>query len=108
MKKTGLLLLLIATAGWGQSSAQGAAVDQTTPDGTVVTSASFPTVRFQTPTYADVYCAGFISRQTLPDANFVAGGLHTPGTTKFVKGDLVFLEGSGYTAGPQSELVPAL
>ena len=30
------------------------------------------------PTYADVYCAGFISRQTLPDANFVAGGLQTP------------------------------
>jgi len=50
MKKTELLLLLIATAGWGQSSAQSAAVDQTTPEGTVVTSASFPTVRFQTPT----------------------------------------------------------
>src|SRR3979490_1486943 len=75
MKKTGLLLLLIATAGWGQSTAQGAAVDQTTPEGTIVTSASFPTVRFQTPTYADVYCAGFISKQTLPDANFVARGL---------------------------------
>ncbi len=50
MKKTGLLLLLIATAGWGQSSAEGAAADQATPQGTVVTSASFPTVRFQTPT----------------------------------------------------------
>jgi hypothetical protein len=108
MKKTGLLLLLIATAGWGQSSAQGAAADQTSPEGTVVTSASFPTVRFQTPTYADVYCAGFISKQTLPDANFVAGGLHTPGTTKFVKGDLVYLEGSGYTAGAQYAIVRAL
>ena len=108
MKKTGLLLLLIATAGWAQSSAPGAAVDQTTPEGTVATSASFPTVRFQTPTYADLYCAGFISKQSLPDANFVAGGLHTPGTTKFVKGDLVYLEGSGYTAGAQYEIVRAL
>jgi len=108
MKKTGLLVLLIATAGWGQSSAQGPAIDQTTPEGTVATTANFPTVRFQTPTYADVYCAGFISKQTLPDANFVAGGLHTPGTTKFVKGDLVYLEGSGFTAGAQYEIVRAL
>jgi hypothetical protein len=108
MKKTGLLLLFIATAGWGQSSAQGTAVDQATPEGTVVTSASFPTVRYQTPTYADLYCAGFITKQTLPDANFVAGGLDTPGTTKFVKGDMVYLEGSGYTAGAQYEIVRAL
>src|SRR5260370_13620256 len=108
MKKTGLLLLLIATTGWAQSSAQGAAVDQTSPEGTVVTTASFPTVRFETPTYADVYCAGFISTQTLPDANFVAGGLHTPGTTKFVKGDLVYLEGSGFTAGAHYEIVHSL
>jgi hypothetical protein len=108
MKKTGLLLLLIATAGWGQSGAQSLAADQAAPEGTVATTANFPTVRFQTPTYADVYCAGFISKQTLPDANFVAGGLHTPGTTKFVKGDLVYLEGSGYTAGAQYEIVRAL
>src|ERR1700681_5077052 len=107
MKKTGLLLLLIATAGWGQSSAQGAAVDQTTPEGTVATSASFPTVRFQTPTYADVYCAGFISKQTLPDANFVAGGLTTPQTTKFANGEVVYLKGAGYSAGAQYEIIRA-
>ena len=39
---------------------------------------SFPGERVQTPTYSDLYCAGFISKQTLPDANFVAGGLQTP------------------------------
>ena len=44
---------------------------------------SFPIERVQTPTYADLYCAGFISKQILPDANFVAGGLQTPTTTKF-------------------------
>jgi len=48
------------------------------------------------PTYADVYCSGFINRQVLPDANFVAGGLQTPTTTKFTRGDMVYLLGSGY------------
>ena len=60
------------------------------------------------PTYADVYCAGFINRQTLPDANFVAGGLETPTDTKFVKGDIVFLEGRGYTVGAEYEIIRAL
>jgi hypothetical protein len=60
------------------------------------------------PTYADVYCAGFINRQTLPDANFVAGGLQTPNTTKFVKNDIVYLEGTGYSLGAQYEIIRAL
>ena len=73
-----------------------------------MTTANFPVQRVQMPTYADVYCAGFISRQTLPDVNFVAGGLETPGTTKFVRGDIVFLEGSGYTPGAEYEIIRAL
>jgi hypothetical protein len=108
MKKTGLLVLLVATAGWAQSGADATPVDSTAPQGTIVTSANFPTQRVQMPTYADVYCAGFINRQTLPDANFVAGGLQTPGTTKFVRGDMVYLHGAGYSAGAQYEIVRAL
>ena len=108
MKKIGLLLLLAATAAWSQTAADAASADPVTPPGTVLTSANFPTQRVEMPTYADVYCAGFINRQTLPDANFVAGGLQTPATTKFVKGDMVYLEGSGYSAGAQYEIVRAL
>jgi hypothetical protein len=65
-------------------------------------------MRVQTPTYADLYCAGFISKQTLPDANFVAGGLQTPTTTKFTRGDMIYLEGTGYSAGAEYEVVRAL
>jgi hypothetical protein len=108
MKKIGLLVLLAATASWAQAGADGAPADSTTPQGTILTSANFPVQRVQMPTYADVYCAGFINRQTLPDANFVAGGLETPGTTKFVRGDVVYLQGSGYSAGAQYEIVRAL
>jgi len=105
MKKTGLLLLLLATAGWAQSGADATA---DVPQGTVPNSASFPTERVQTPTYADLYCAGFISKQILPDANYVAGGLETPSTTKFTRGDVVYLQGTGYSAGAEYEIVRAL
>ena len=108
MKKIGLLVLFVATASWAQSGADATPAESTAPDGTILTSANFPIQRVQMPTYADVYCAGFINRQTLPDANFVAGGLQTPGTTKFVRGDVVYLRGSGYTAGAQYEIIRAL
>ncbi len=108
MKKIGLLVLLVATAAWGQSTADASAASPATPDKTVLTSANFPTQRVQMPTYADLYCAGFINRETLPDARFVAGGLDTPFTTKFVKGDVVYLQGTGYSAGAEYEIVRAL
>jgi hypothetical protein len=104
MKKTGLLMLLLATAAWAQSASTPAEI----PDGTAPSTASFPTERVQTPTYADLYCAGFINKQTLPDANFVAGGLQTPSTTKFTRGDIIYLQGTGYTAGAEYEIVRAL
>jgi len=99
-------MLLIATSAWAQSGSDSSATDA--PQGTVPTSASFPIERVPTPTYADVYCAGFISKRTLPDANFISGGLETPTTTKFAKGDLVYLKGSGYSAGAEFEIVRAL
>jgi hypothetical protein len=107
MKKTGLLVLLLATAAWTQSAADQSAASAS-PAATITTTAGFPIQGVQTPTYADVYCAGFINHQTLPDANFVAGGLDTPYTTKFVKGDVVYLQGTGYTAGAEYEIVRAL
>ena len=107
MKKTGLLMLLLAALAGAQSSDTNQA-DATAPQGTVSTSTNFPIERVSMPTYADVYCAGFINRQSLPDANFVAGGLQTPHTTKFVKGDIVYLQGQGYTPGAQYEIVRAL
>jgi len=108
MKKIGCLILLAATATWAQSAADTTVPDSSAPQGTIANTASFPVQRVQLPTYADVYCAGFINRQTLPDANFVAGGLETPTSTKFVKNDIVFLSGTGYTLGAQYEIIRAL
>jgi hypothetical protein len=92
MKKTGLLLLLLATV---------AAAQQATPNasGIIATPVTVPFVRYQTPTTADMYCAGFVSQQHIANANFVTGGLHTPGTTKFTNPEAVFLAGTGYQVG---------
>ena len=62
----------------------------------------------QTPTYADLYCAGFISKQLLPNANFVAGGLQTPNTTKFVNGDIVYSGRRRLHAGGQYTILREL
>ncbi len=106
MKKTGLLVLLLATAAWAQSGNEANAARLRR--GLRRPTASFPTERVQTPTYADLYCAGFISKQILPDANYVAGGLQTPTTTKFTRGDMIYLQGTGYSAGAEYEIVRAL
>ncbi|MGO9088012.1 MAG: hypothetical protein ACLQBK_22575 [Candidatus Sulfotelmatobacter sp.] len=106
MKKTGLLVLLLAAVSWAQSGPDANTAEA--PQGTSPTSNSFPTERVQTPTYADLYCAGFINKHSLPDANFIAGGLQTPSTTKFTRGDMVYLRGTGYSAGAEYEIVRAL
>jgi hypothetical protein len=108
MKKIGLLLLVAATATWAQTALEVNTSNAVTPPGTSPTTVSFPIQRVQMPTYADVYCAGFINRQILPDANFVAGGLDTPESTKFVKDDIVYMQGSGYTPGAEYEIIREL
>src|ERR1700758_3168517 len=108
MKKTGLLVLVLATAAWAQTGTEAAPATVEAPQNTAPTTNSFPGERIQAPTYSDLYCAGFISKQTLPDANYVMGGLQTPTTTHFVRGDMVFLQGTGYAAGAEYEIVRAL
>jgi len=106
MKKTGLLILLLAAASWAQTTTDPATFQA--PDGTSPTAYSFPIERIPTPTYADLYCAGFISKQILPDANYIMGGIHTPTTTHFTRGDIVYLKGAGYSNGAEYEIVRAL
>jgi hypothetical protein len=110
MKKTGLLLpFILAMAAWGQQTGDGASpANQSGSQGPVPTTMSFPIERVQTPTYADMYCAGFINKQLLPDANFIAGGLQTPNTTKFATGDIVYLAGTGYQNGQEFTIVREL
>jgi len=101
MKKTGLLLLLLAAA----AAAQQAGSD---PAGVIATNGNVPVARYQTPTAADMYCAGFISKDRVPDAKYVNGGLQTPNTTKFTNGEMVYLAGTGYQSGQEYTIVREL
>ena len=107
MKKTGLLLLLVVTATFAVAQQSMVA---STPDasGIVTTSVNVPFVRYQTPTAADIYCAGFISKDRIPDANYVNGSVETPVSTKFKLGELIYLAGSGYQAGQLYSIVREL
>jgi len=110
MKKTGLLLLLVASLACAQSSPVVTSTMAATPgpNGTVDTTVSVPFVRYQTPTAADIYCAGFISKDRVPNANYVNGGLQTPSSTKFEIGEIVYLAGTGYQAGQLYSIVREL
>jgi hypothetical protein len=102
MKKTGLLLLLLVAAAAAQQA------DGTDPAGITATTGNVPIARFQTPTSADLYCAGFISKERVPDAKYVNGGLNTPNTTKFTNGEMVYLAGTGYQTGQEYTILREL
>jgi len=108
MKKTVLLLAFCSLAAVAAAQQDSASAAQPTPAGTVGTNVNFPVERVETPTNSDLYCAGFVSKQMLPDAQFVAGGLDTPNTTHFADGEMVFLTGKGYELGKQYRIVREL
>jgi hypothetical protein len=103
MKKVAIFLLLLSPIAL---VAQQAASD-TTPDGTVLTSVNFPTQRLVTPTAADLYCAGFVSKPIQTKHQFVAGGLESPFTTRFANGEAVYLNGK-YETGQRYTIVREL
>ena len=105
MKKTGWILVLAlacATAVAQQASSGGLTPESST------NAVTFPIEKMKQPTYADQHCAGFISKDLLPNANYVAGGLGTPMVSRFVLGDIVYLSGNGYQPGQQFEVLREL
>jgi hypothetical protein len=108
MKKTGLLLLLCLTVAAAAQQADSTSADQAAPQNTEVTTGTFPVERVQTPSNADIYCGGFVSKELAANANFVAGGLESPNTTKYATNDTVFLAGQGYQAGQKYQILREL
>lgn len=85
MKKISLLVLLFgALAAFAQ--------DQTT----VV--ASHP-ITAEPASYTDLYCAGFVTRESVPMNNLVVAGLDSPHEALYGQGETVFLSGGGFEEG---------
>jgi hypothetical protein len=109
MKKTRLLLILcLAIAARAQEPTPANQTELVAPAGTQPTTVSFPFERIQTPTAIDLSCAGFVSKQLVPNTNFVAGDLYTPSTTKTTNGEVVYLAGKGYEVGQEYTIVREL
>ncbi|MGH9492256.1 MAG: OmpA family protein [Terriglobales bacterium] len=61
--------------------------------------------RVAAPTISDVYCAGFITNQLVPEGNFVVAGWGTPHQTKFADRDYIYIQGGSYAEGTQLSIV---
>jgi hypothetical protein len=51
------------------------------------------------PTYSDLYCSGFVSKENVPATNHIVAGYNAPHETRYSTGEFVYLIGSGYAAG---------
>ncbi len=93
MKRMSLLVLLVlSVALWAQ--------DQPAPASNAPQKfSSNLSERAQAPTYSDMYCAGFVSKENIPVANHILAGYDSPHMTRFFAHNKVYLEGSGYAVG---------
>lgn len=108
--RVALTVLLLAGMAVGQQVLDTSHEDASTIQevATTVTATTHPVERIVVPTYSDLYCAGFLTKQNVPHDVFVAGGLNSPHATKFVSGEVVYLSGSHYKEGDRVTLVREL
>ncbi len=104
MKKLVLVLLLTLAVG---AIAQDAAAPAVQP-GPPAIAATNVVEKGMAPSYSDVYCAGVITKNDIPNSNYVLSGAESPNTARFAKNDSIFLAGSGWQEGQKLSLVRRL
>ena len=58
------------------------------------------------PTPADMYCAGFISTDKVPESTFIAAGWNSPDQTRYAGiSDIVYIHGHGLKEGDRYQIV---
>jgi hypothetical protein len=58
------------------------------------------------PTPADMYCAGFISTDKVPESTFVAAGWNSPDQTRYAGiSDIIYIHGHGLKEGDRYQIV---
>lgn len=84
------------------------AQDQAAPEAMYVPSTNLK-VHEQEPTYSDIYCAGFVTKEHIANTNHVAASMNTPHETRFAGNpsgnSYVYLEGPGYVVGNRYSVV---
>lgn len=106
-----LLLVLALTAGvvWAQEPAnQMSEPPASQPQQAPKTPPKFTSnlvERPQAPTYSDINCAGFVTREPISAANIVIGGKESPHAARFGSRDIVFLQGENLSVDQQFRIV---
>ncbi|HEV2990720.1 MAG TPA: OmpA family protein [Candidatus Angelobacter sp.] len=58
------------------------------------------------PTLSDIYCAGFVTNEKVPENHYVVGGWMTPDQTKYASlKDWIYVYGSGLKEGDRLQLI---
>jgi outer membrane protein OmpA-like peptidoglycan-associated protein len=65
-------------------------------------------VRSQAPTYTDLNCAGFITDQSIPNSNYIAGGWESPDATRFSDRNYVYVGGASLQDGSEYSILREL
>lgn len=96
MKRIVLFLLASALAGGAQT--QG-------PPQAEMRSMTNLVERTQAPSYTDLNCSGYMTKQAPKADEYIVGGEESPNASQFGTGDIVFLNGGGYQQGSQYSIV---
>jgi outer membrane protein OmpA-like peptidoglycan-associated protein len=92
MKKLALVVLMLAAV-------TGMAQQPMAPAAQI--AATNLTQRVAAPSMSDVYCAGFITNQLIPETSYVVAGWSTPHQTKYMDRDYIYIQGGSYPDGTE-------
>ena len=103
MKKLGLFMLVLAAS---LSAQQPSAAPEQAAPAAPQKGRTMALNIGNSPTAADLYCAGFISADHVPEARFVAGGWNSPDQTRFAaKADYIYIHGKDMKEGDRLEIL---
>lgn len=62
----------------------------------------------EAPSYSDLNCSGYITKQAPTASNYVVGGAESPVASQYGQDDTIFLNGTGYQVGQRYSVVRAV
>jgi outer membrane protein OmpA-like peptidoglycan-associated protein len=102
MKRTLLALLAFSSLGVGLGFGQGAQPSQT--QGAQARFGKSDVA--YAPTASDMYCAGYITSEKVPETHYVVGGWNSPDQTKYAStNDWMYVYGAGLKEGDRLQIV---
>jgi outer membrane protein OmpA-like peptidoglycan-associated protein len=99
MKRIGLVLVVLAVLA---AVAMAQQPNSQTPPPQVMTNLG---EQGQQPTYSDVYCAGFITNQSVPETTYVAAGWDSPHEVHYSGREYIYLAGGGFQPGAEYSIL---